>query len=64
MIWTPSKGPKKSYKYDLINSLVPLIVLSHDHQNHSKWPKWSHVRYKLGLQYIDHACMKIVDFTV
>jgi hypothetical protein len=32
MVWTPSKGPKKSYKYDLANSLVPLIALSLDHQ--------------------------------
>ena len=43
--WTLSKRPKESYKYDLANSLVPLIALSHDHQNHSKWPKWGHVRY-------------------
>ena len=25
--------------------LVPLIALSFDHQNHSKWHKWCHVRY-------------------
>jgi len=25
--------------------LVPLIVLSFDHQNHSKWHKWCHVRF-------------------
>ena len=36
MIWTPSKGSKEFYKYNLANSLVPLIVLSLDHQNHSK----------------------------
>ena len=46
MIWTSSKGPKKSYKYDLANSLVSFIALSYNHQNHSKWPKWGHVRYK------------------
>ena len=46
--WTLSKGPKESYKYDLVNSLVPLIALSHDHQNHSKWPKWGHVCYTMG----------------
>ena len=34
--WTLSKGPKESYKYNLANSLVSLIVLSLDHQNHSK----------------------------
>ena len=33
--WTLSKGSKESYKYDLANSLVPLIALSLDHQNHS-----------------------------
>ena len=27
-------------------TLVPLITLSYDHQNHSKWHKWCHVRYK------------------
>ena len=26
--------------------LVPLIALSYNHQNHSKWHKWCHVRYK------------------
>ena len=45
IIWTLSKGPKESYKYDLANSLVPLIALSRDHQNHLKWSKWGHVRY-------------------
>jgi len=29
----------------LTNSLVPLIALSLDYQNHSKWPKWGHVHY-------------------
>ena len=24
-----------------------MVMLSIDHQNHSKWPKWGHVRYKL-----------------
>ena len=43
--WTLSKGLKETYKYNLANSLVPLIVLSLDHQNHSKWPKWGHVHY-------------------
>ena len=27
--------------------LVPLIALSFDHQNHSKYHKWCHVRYTL-----------------
>ena len=30
----------------LIIILVPLIALSFDHQNHSKWHKLFHVRYK------------------
>ena len=46
--WTSSKGPRKSYKYDLTNSLVPLIALSLDHQNHSKWLKWGNVRYNVS----------------
>ena len=32
--WTLSKEPKESYKYDFANSLVPLIALSYNHQNH------------------------------
>jgi len=38
-----SKEPKKSYKYDLANSLGLLIALSLDHQKYSKWSKWDHV---------------------
>ena len=30
----------------LTKPLVPLIALSFDHQNHSKWHKWCHVRYR------------------
>ena len=48
MVWTSSKGSKKSYKYDLANSLVMLIALSLDHQNHSKWLKWGHIRYNVS----------------
>ena len=33
----------------LIKPLVPLIALSFDYQNHSKWHKWCHVRYNLPL---------------
>ena len=47
VVWTLSKGLKESYKYDLANLLVPLIALSHDYQNHSKWSKWGHVCYNL-----------------
>ena len=38
-------GPKNSYKCDLTNLLVPLIMLSLNHQNHKQWPKWGHVPY-------------------
>ena len=51
MVWTLSKRPKKSYKYDLANLLVSLIAFVTDHQNHhSKWPKWGHVRYRRWCQ--------------
>ena len=40
-------GPKNSYKCDLTNSLVPLIMLSPNHQKHKQWPKCCHVRYTL-----------------
>ena len=33
----------------LTKPLVTLIALSFDHQNHSKWHKWCHVRYNLPL---------------
>ena len=42
-------GPKDSYKCDLTNLLVPLIMLSLNHQNHKQWPKWGHVPYNLPL---------------
>ena len=38
--------------------LVPLIALSFDHQNHSKWHKWCHVRYKLPFLVIDDNTIK------
>ena len=34
---------------DLTKTLVPLIALSFDHQNHSKWHKWCNARYNLPL---------------
>ena len=34
----------------LTKPLVPLIALSFDHQNHSKWHKWCHVRYRVALE--------------
>ena len=40
-------GPKNSYKCDLTNSLVPLIMLSLNHQNHKQWSKWGHVHYTI-----------------
>ena len=38
-------GPNNTYKCDLINSLVPMIMLSLNHQNHKQWPSWGHVPY-------------------
>ena len=43
-LFTSFLGPDEIH---LTNTLVPLIALSHDHQNHSKWPKWGHVHYNL-----------------
>ena len=43
-----SMGPKDSYKCDLTNLLVPLIMLSLNHQNHKQWPKWGHVPYTVA----------------
>ena len=37
----------KPKRIHLTNLLVSLIALSYDHQNHSKWHKWCHVRYTL-----------------
>ena len=48
-------GSKDSYKCDLTNLLVPLIMLSLNHQNHKQWPKWGHVPYK-GTTYFINAC--------
>ena len=42
-LFTSSLGSRNVH---LIIPLVPLIALSFDHQNHSKWHKWCHVRYK------------------
>ena len=42
-------GPNNFYKCDLKNSLVPLIMLSLNHQNHKQCPKWGHVHYNLPL---------------
>ena len=41
-LFTSSLGSRNVH---LIKALVPLIALSFDHQNHSKWHKWCHVRY-------------------
>ena len=37
--------PKSLRMIILTIILVPLIALSFDHQNHSKWHKWCHVRF-------------------
>ena len=39
-----SLGPNMTHS---INFISPMIMLSIDHQNHSKWSKWGHVRYNL-----------------
>ena len=41
-LFTSSLGSRNVHS---IKPLVPLIALSFDHQNHSKWHKWCHVRY-------------------
>ena len=38
-----SLGPNMIHS---INFVSLMIMLSIDHQNHLKWPKWGHVRYK------------------
>ena len=45
-LFTSSLGSRNVH---LTKPLVPLIVSSYDHQNHSKWHKWCHVRYNLPL---------------
>ena len=45
-LFTSSLGSRNVH---LTIPLVPLIALSFDHQNHSKWHKWCHVRYNLSL---------------
>ena len=45
-LFTSSLGSRNVH---LTKPLVPLIALSYDHQNHSKWHKWCHVRYNLPL---------------
>jgi len=42
--WT--KKPENDH---LNNHISPSVVLSFDHQNHSKWHQWCHVRYNLPL---------------
>ena len=45
-LFTSSLGSRNVH---LTKPLVPLIALSYDNQNHSKWHKWCHVRYNLFL---------------
>src|SRR6185503_15004728 len=44
-----SLEPKKPENGHLNNHVSPSVVLSFDHQNHSKWHKWFHVHY-IGLR--------------
>ena len=41
-----SLEPKSLRMIILTIILVSLIALSFDHQNHSKWHKWCHIRYR------------------
>jgi hypothetical protein len=50
--------PNNSYKCDLTSSLVPLIMLSLNHQNHKQWPKCSHVSYNPPFLVIDDNTIK------
>ena len=45
-----SLEPKSLRMVILTIILVPLIALSFDHQNHSKWHKWCHVRFSGGAE--------------
>ena len=45
-LFTSSLGSRNVH---LTKPLVPLIALSYDHQNHSKWHKRCHVRYNLPI---------------
>ena len=58
IIWMASLHPWNlitTFKVNLDKMLVSLIVLSFDHQNHSKWPKWGHVRYRMHVIQIEQA---------
>ena len=43
-LFTSSLGSRNVY---LTKQLILLIALSFDHQNHSKWHEWCHVRYNV-----------------
>ena len=45
-LFTSSLGSRNVH---LTKVLIPLIALLIDHQNHSKWHTWCHVRYNLPL---------------
>ena len=53
--FTSSLGSRNVH---LTKPLVPLIALSFDHQNHSKWHKWCHVRFNLPFLVIDDNTIK------
>ena len=48
-LFTPSLGSRNVH---LIKPLVSLIALWFDHQNHSKWHKWCHVRYSIQFGFV------------
>jgi hypothetical protein len=46
MDWTSSMGPRNPTNFELKNLLVPLIILSYNHQNHN-YGLIGHVSYKM-----------------
>ena len=50
-LFTSSLGSRNIH---LTKVLVSLIVLSYDHQNHSKWHEWCHVHYRLNATVAGH----------
>ena len=60
-----SLEPKSLRMVILIIILVPLIALSLDHQNHSKWHKWCHVRFNKAAAPTRTNCLRffVISFS-
>ena len=55
-IFSLSSLESKSLRMVILTIILdPLIALSFDHQNHSKWHKWCHVRYSTVPQPLVYA---------